>query len=121
MVYIGYRHMDTITLEVHPPYLPREDIRASANAQWALTDLVNMAKYLETHVPGDGNKYKIPVLKSLTEYLNDRVVIGGLKAEGSEAKIIRRTGHLQGCQLPQTRSGSNWDDDFGANIITQTA
>jgi hypothetical protein len=82
--------MDTITLEVHPPYLPREDIRASANAQWALTDLVNMAKYLETHVPGDGNKYKIPVLKSLTEYLNDRVVIGGLKAEGSEAKIIRR-------------------------------
>ena len=76
---IGYRHVDTITVDVHPPYLMRKGIRAGAKAQWVLTDLINMAKFLEPHVSGDGNKYKAPVIKSITEHLNERIVIGGLK------------------------------------------
>ncbi|KAJ7800125.1 hypothetical protein B0H14DRAFT_2387539, partial [Mycena olivaceomarginata] len=48
-------------------------------AQWVLTDLINMAKFLESHVPGDGNKYKLLVLKSLTDHLNDCIIVGGLK------------------------------------------
>lgn len=76
---IGYRHVDTITVDVHPPYKPRQEVRAKANAQWVLTDLINMAEFLEAHVSADGNKYKTPVLKSLTQYLNDRIVVGGLK------------------------------------------
>jgi hypothetical protein len=76
---IGYRHIDSITVDVEPPYLARESIRPKANAQWVLTDLINLAKFLEPHVSGDGNKYKMPVLKALTEHLNDRIVVGGLK------------------------------------------
>ncbi|KAJ7814643.1 hypothetical protein B0H13DRAFT_1461933, partial [Mycena leptocephala] len=75
----GYQHVDTITVDVHPPYLPRQEIHTGGNAQWVLTDLINMAKFLESHVSGDGNKYKTPVLKGLTEYLNDHIVVGGLK------------------------------------------
>ncbi|KAJ7352200.1 hypothetical protein DFH08DRAFT_858207 [Mycena albidolilacea] len=73
---IGYRHINTITVDVHPPYLAPQEIRAGAKAQWVLTDL-NMARFLELHVAGDENKYKSPVLKSLTEHLNERIIVGG--------------------------------------------
>ncbi|KAJ7108271.1 hypothetical protein C8R44DRAFT_529674, partial [Mycena epipterygia] len=118
---IGYRHVDTITVDVHPPYLLRPEIRPGANAQWVLTDLINMATFLESHVPGDGNKYKAPVLKSLTEYLNDRVVVGGLKKlNGVKQKLSDVLVIYKGVNYLKTRSGGNWDDDFGANVITQT-
>ncbi|KAJ6582186.1 hypothetical protein B0H19DRAFT_1061629 [Mycena capillaripes] len=35
------------------------------------SDLVSMAKFLESHIVGDGNKYKSPVIKNLTDYLNN--------------------------------------------------
>ncbi|KAJ7871967.1 hypothetical protein B0H14DRAFT_2344916, partial [Mycena olivaceomarginata] len=118
---IGYRHIDTITVDVHPPYLARQEIRSSAKAQWVLTDLINMAKFLESHVPGDGNKYKAPVLKSLTEHLNDRIVIGGLKKlNGVKQKLADVLVIYKGVHYLKTRSGGTWDDDFGANVITQT-
>ncbi|KAJ7709018.1 hypothetical protein B0H17DRAFT_1191516 [Mycena rosella] len=63
---IGYRHVDTITVHNHPSYVPRNQVRTTANAQWVLTDLVNMATFLEPHVSGDGNKYKAPVIKAYT-------------------------------------------------------
>lgn len=85
---IGYRHVDTITVDVHPAYLPRQEVRPGANAQWVLTDLINMAKFLETHVPADRNKYKSPVLKSLTDHLNDRIIAGSLKKlDGVKQKL----------------------------------
>ncbi|KAJ7696977.1 hypothetical protein B0H17DRAFT_896236, partial [Mycena rosella] len=111
---LGYRHVDTITFDVHPPYLLCQEIRPGAKAQWVLTDLINMAKFLESHVPDDGNKYKNPVLKSLTNYLNDRIVIGRLKKLNGVLVIYRGVNYLK------TRSGGNWDNDFGANVITQT-
>ncbi|KAJ7265971.1 hypothetical protein B0H12DRAFT_995680, partial [Mycena haematopus] len=118
---IGYRHMDNITVDVHPPYLPRQEIRPGAKAQWVLTDLINMATFLEPHVSGDGNKYKAPVLKSLTEYLNDRIVVGGLKKlNGVKQKLSDVLVIYKGVNYLKTRSGGNWDDDFGANVITQT-
>ncbi|KAJ7697269.1 hypothetical protein B0H17DRAFT_928592, partial [Mycena rosella] len=111
---LGYLHVGTITVNVHPPYLLYQEICPGAKAQWVLTDLINMAKFLESHIPSDGNKYKNPVLKSLTDYLNDRIVIGRFKKlNGVKQKLA------DGCQL-KTCSGSNWDDDFSANIITQT-
>jgi hypothetical protein len=76
---IGYRHISAITVDVHPPYLAPQEIRAGTKVQWALTDLINMVKFLELHVTEDGNKYKSPVLKSLTEHLNERIVVSGFK------------------------------------------
>ncbi|KAJ7631507.1 hypothetical protein B0H17DRAFT_962341, partial [Mycena rosella] len=119
---IGYRHVDTITVHNHPSYVPRNQVRTTANAQWVLTDLVNMATFLEPHVSGDGNKYKAPVIKGLTDYLNDRIVAGGLK------RLMASNKNWQMCVIRysicvnylKTRSGGNWDDDFGANVITQT-
>ncbi|KAJ7784894.1 hypothetical protein DFH07DRAFT_688579, partial [Mycena maculata] len=118
---IGYRHVDTITVYVHPLYLQPQEIRASVKAQWVLTDLINMAEFLETHVSGDSNKDKPPVLKSLTEYLNERIVIGGLKKlNGVKQKLSDVLAIYKGVNYLKTRSGGNWDDDFGANVITQT-
>lgn len=113
---IGYRHVDNITIDSHPPYKARTSIPANTKAQWVLTDLVNMAKYLEQQVAGDGNKYKAPIIRSLTEYLNDRIILGGLKkADGVKTKLadvryllpliprlhLAGYDHLQGCLVPQ--------------------
>ncbi|KAJ7881718.1 hypothetical protein B0H14DRAFT_2300695, partial [Mycena olivaceomarginata] len=76
---ICYRHIDTITVDVHPPYLAPQEICAGTKVQWVLTNLINMARFLELHVTGDGNKYKSPVLKSLTEHLNECIVVGCFK------------------------------------------
>ncbi|KAJ6484594.1 hypothetical protein C8R45DRAFT_798341, partial [Mycena sanguinolenta] len=118
---IGYRHLDSITADKHPPYVPREEVRPGANAQWVLTDLINMAAFLETQVSGDGNKYKPTVMKDLTEYLNDRIIIGGLKKRnGVKQKLADVLVIYRGVNYLKTRSGGTWDDDFGANVITQT-
>ncbi|KAJ7850466.1 hypothetical protein B0H13DRAFT_2401110, partial [Mycena leptocephala] len=118
---IGYRHIDTITIDDRPPYMPRQEVRPSANAQWVLTDLINMAKFLESHVAGDGNKYKAPVLKELTEHLSDRIVVSGLKKlNGVKQKLADVLVIYRGVSYLKTRSGGTWDDDFGANVITQT-
>ncbi|KAJ6525031.1 hypothetical protein DFH09DRAFT_893100, partial [Mycena vulgaris] len=118
---IGYRHVDTITLDAHPPYLSPQEIRPGANAQWALTDLINMAKFLEPYVSGDGDKYKNPVIKKLTEHLNERIIFGGLKkAAGVKQKLTDVLAIYKGVCYLKTRSGGTWDDDFGANVITQT-
>ncbi|KAF8131309.1 hypothetical protein K438DRAFT_1484542, partial [Mycena galopus ATCC 62051] len=118
---IGYRHIDNITVNVHPPYLARQEVRSGAKAQWVLTDLINMAQFLEAHVPGDGNKYKNPVLKDLTEQLNDRIIVGGLKKlNGVKQKLADILVIYKGVHYLKTRSGGTWDDDFGANVITQT-
>ncbi|KAJ7503861.1 hypothetical protein B0H11DRAFT_1626976, partial [Mycena galericulata] len=92
-----------------------------ANAVWVLTDLINMATFLEPHVSGDANKYKTPVLKSLTDHLNAHIVIGGLKKfNGVKQKLSDVMAIYKGVHYLKTRSGGNWDDDFGANVITQT-
>ncbi|KAJ7609362.1 hypothetical protein DFH06DRAFT_978759, partial [Mycena polygramma] len=118
---IGYRHLDSITVDSDGPYLPREGIREKANAQWVLTDLIHAAKFLEPHVSGDGNKYKTPVIRSLTEHLNDHIVMGGLKKmTGVKQKISDVMSIYRGVNYLKTRSGGTWDDDFGANVITQT-
>ncbi|KAJ7025666.1 hypothetical protein C8F04DRAFT_967459, partial [Mycena alexandri] len=118
---IGYRHVDTITVHNHPSYIPRDQVRKKANAQWVLTDLVNMATFLEPHVSGDGNKYKTPVLTSLTDYLNDRIVAGGFKkVNGVKQKLADVLAIYKGVHYLKTRSGGSWDDDFGANVITET-
>ncbi|KAJ7075326.1 hypothetical protein B0H15DRAFT_765513, partial [Mycena belliarum] len=118
---LGYRNIDTITPDVHPPYLQRQEIRGSAKAQWVLTDIINMALFLEPHVSGDGNKYKTPVLKSLTEHLNDRVILGGFKKfNGVKQKLADILAIYRGVSYLKTRSGGSWDDDFGVNVITQT-
>ncbi|KAJ6566299.1 hypothetical protein B0H19DRAFT_939702 [Mycena capillaripes] len=110
---IGYRHVHTITIDSHPPYKARTSIPANAKAQWVLTNLVSMAKCLEQQVAGDGNKYRLPIIRSLTEYLND---FGGLKkADGVKTKLadvryllsliphLHSAGydHLRGCLVPQ--------------------
>ncbi|KAJ7897025.1 hypothetical protein B0H13DRAFT_1556885, partial [Mycena leptocephala] len=118
---LGYRHIDNITVDNHPPYLPREEVRGSANAQWVLTDLINMVNFLESHVAGDGNKYKAPVLRELTNHLNDHIVVGGFKKQnGVKQKLAEVMGIYRGVSYLKTRSGGTWDDDFGANVITQT-
>ncbi|KAJ7233809.1 hypothetical protein C8J57DRAFT_1249705 [Mycena rebaudengoi] len=68
---LGYRPNASITVDTHPPYLLWADISPKANAQWVLTDVINMAEFLVPHVSADGNKYKAPVIRSLTDYLND--------------------------------------------------
>ncbi|KAJ6554726.1 hypothetical protein B0H19DRAFT_1072080 [Mycena capillaripes] len=69
----GYRHIDTITIDDHPTYVPRQ----------------------ESHVAGDRNKYKGPILKELTEHLNDRIVVGGLKKlNGVKQKLADSTNTL---------------------------
>ncbi|KAJ7454333.1 hypothetical protein B0H11DRAFT_2287974 [Mycena galericulata] len=81
----------------------------------------NMATFLEPHVSGDANKYKTPVLKSLTDHLNAHIVIGGLKKfNGVKQKLSDVMAIYKGVHYLKTRSGGNWDDDFGANVITQT-
>ncbi|KAJ7222975.1 hypothetical protein B0H12DRAFT_1328948 [Mycena haematopus] len=118
---LGYQHIDTITVTNHPPYKDRGAIAASAKAQWVLTDLVNMATFLESHVAGDGNKYKAPVIRSLTEHLNDRIVRGGLKkADGVRQKLADIMVIYRGVTYLKTRSGGSWDDELGANVVTET-
>ncbi|KAK6989016.1 hypothetical protein R3P38DRAFT_3227955 [Favolaschia claudopus] len=53
---IGYRHIDSITLDVHPPFLKHEEVSSAAKAQWVLTDIISMAEFLEAHVPGESQK-----------------------------------------------------------------
>ncbi|KAF7369492.1 hypothetical protein MVEN_00278900 [Mycena venus] len=97
------------------------EIRTGAKAQWVLTDLINMAQFLEPHVPGDGNKYKMPVLKNLTEHLNNHIVVGGFKKlNGVKQKLADILVIYKGVHYLKTRSGGTWDNDFGANVITQT-
>ncbi|KAJ7255158.1 hypothetical protein C8J57DRAFT_1075647 [Mycena rebaudengoi] len=85
---LGYRPNASITVDTHPPYLLWADISPKANAQWVLTDVINMVEFLVPHVSADGNKYKAPVIRSLTDYLNDRIIVGGLKKmEGVRQKL----------------------------------
>ncbi|KAJ7656567.1 hypothetical protein B0H17DRAFT_1146170 [Mycena rosella] len=46
---IGYRHVDSITVDDHPPYVSPQEINPRANAQWVLIDLINMAQFLEPY------------------------------------------------------------------------
>ena len=117
---LGYQHVDSITVTSHPPYKDRGTIAASAKAQWVLTDLVNMAMFLEPHVASDGDKYKAPVIRDLTDHLNDRIIRGGLKkTDGVRQKLadvrnplsllprsyLADHGHLQGGNVPQNPLG----------------
>ncbi|KAJ7648160.1 hypothetical protein B0H17DRAFT_959090, partial [Mycena rosella] len=118
---ISYRHVDSITVDDHPPYVSPQEINPKANTQWVLTDLINMAQFLEPYVSGDGDKYKPPVIKKLTDHLNERVVLGGFKkSAGVKQKLTDVLAIYKGVNYLKTRSGGTWDDDFGANVITQT-
>ncbi|KAJ7828708.1 hypothetical protein B0H13DRAFT_2373053 [Mycena leptocephala] len=109
---IGYRHLDTITIDVHPPYLPCQEIPAGLKAQ---------VKFLEPHVSSDGNKYKPLVSKSLANQLSERIIIGGLKKlNGVKQKLSDILVIYKGVNYLKTRSSGDWDDYFGANVITQT-
>ncbi|KAJ7276767.1 hypothetical protein C8J57DRAFT_1223492 [Mycena rebaudengoi] len=80
-----------------------------------------MAEFLVPHVSADGNKYKAPVIRSLTDYLNDRIIVGGLKKmEGVRQKLADILVIYKGVSYLKTRSGGSWDDDLGANVITET-
>ncbi|KAJ7677598.1 hypothetical protein B0H17DRAFT_853785, partial [Mycena rosella] len=117
---IGYRHVGNITVDAHPPYLAPQNIREPAKAQWVLTDLINMAHFLEPHVSGDGNKYKAPVIKSLTDYLNEQIVLGSRKTvPGVKQKLADVLVIYKGVHYLKTRSGGSWDDDFGVNVVTE--
>ncbi|KAF8199338.1 hypothetical protein K438DRAFT_1583362 [Mycena galopus ATCC 62051] len=114
---LGYTHFDSITVTSHPPYKDPSTIAAGANAQWVLTDLVNMASFLESQVSADGNKYKAPVLRELTKYLNDRIVRGGFKkVDGVRQKLADIMVIYRGVTYLKTRSGGSWDDELNASV-----
>ncbi|KAJ7736086.1 hypothetical protein B0H16DRAFT_1240808, partial [Mycena metata] len=70
---------------------------------------------------GYGNKYKTPVLTALADDLNDHIVAGGLKkVNGVKQKLADVMAIYKGVHYLKTRSGGSWDDDFGANVITET-
>ncbi|KAF7360820.1 hypothetical protein MSAN_01111200 [Mycena sanguinolenta] len=80
-----------------------------------------MATFLEFQVSGDGNKYKSPVLRELTKHLNDRIVRGGFKkVDGVRQKLADIMVIYRGVTYLKTRSGGSWDDELGANIVTET-
>ncbi|KAF7371866.1 hypothetical protein MVEN_00043600 [Mycena venus] len=63
----------------------------------------------------------MPVIKAATEYLNDRIIVGGLKKPaGVKTKIHDCVVIYQAVSYLKTRSGSTRSDDFGCNVITQT-
>ncbi|CAK5262643.1 unnamed protein product [Mycena citricolor] len=118
---IGYRHNDRITLTRTLPFLKPKDIREKGNAVWVLMDIVSMAEFLSEHVTGDGNKYGKKLIKELVAFLNTRIVMGGWKkVKGTDTKIADIFEIYKAVTYLKTRSGGSWDDDFGANVITQT-
>ncbi|KAK7014660.1 hypothetical protein R3P38DRAFT_3205597 [Favolaschia claudopus] len=118
---IGYRHVESLTVDSKPPYLDPETIKPNANAQWVITDIVNMAQFLESRVSGDGSKYKATDLRECVLHLNKHIVVGGLKKlDGVRTKIADIMAIYRAVTYLKTRSGGSWDDDFGANVITET-
>ncbi|KAJ7710774.1 hypothetical protein B0H17DRAFT_1190465 [Mycena rosella] len=103
---IGYRYVGNIIVDAHPPYLASQDIREPAKAQWVLTDLVNMAHFLEPHVSGDGNNGLSLAAIKFRFHL--------FLANTQKVLVI-----YKGVHYLKTRSGGSWDDDFGANVLTE--
>ncbi|KAK6974462.1 hypothetical protein R3P38DRAFT_2408224, partial [Favolaschia claudopus] len=65
--------------------------------------------------------YKPPVIRACMHHLNGRIIIGGKKSEkGVRVKLADIFGIYRGVSYLMTRSGGTWDEDFGANVITQT-
>ncbi|KAK6996130.1 hypothetical protein R3P38DRAFT_3629231, partial [Favolaschia claudopus] len=62
-----------------------------------------------------------PVIRACMHHLNGRIIIGGKKSEkGVRVKLADIFGIYRGVSYLMTRFGGTWDENFGANVITQT-
>jgi hypothetical protein len=85
---IGYKHYDGLTIDTQPTYKPLAEVPEGANATWTLLCCIALIEFLKEHVAGDGVKYKLKVINQATDYLNERIIYGGLKKPaGVKAKI----------------------------------
>ncbi|KAJ7834273.1 hypothetical protein B0H13DRAFT_1653367 [Mycena leptocephala] len=116
---IGYKHYDDIDVDTIPTYKPAEEVPEKANAVWTLLCCITLIEYLEPHVAGDGVKFKPAVINKATEHLNTKIIRGGLKKASTVGNKMKELKDIyQAVTYLKTRSGGSWDDDFGANIMT---
>ncbi|KAJ7708145.1 GMC oxidoreductase-domain-containing protein [Mycena rosella] len=120
---IDYRHVDTITVHNHPSYVPRNQVRTTANAQWVLTDLVD-PKLIVDSFGMPTHKLLDPVLPSgtagnvianrLSENPKNQVLV--LEAGGSNADVLDII-----VPLFCTRATPNTPQDWNYTTTPQTA
>ncbi|KAL0059952.1 hypothetical protein AAF712_013301 [Marasmius tenuissimus] len=93
----------------------------TGNAYWTIQCVLHLCQFLAPHVAsaGDTKKFKAATLNSTADYLNARVITGGLKKVGSiKEKVTDLLAVYQAVKFLKTASGIHYDDERGANITT---
>ena len=74
---IGYKVFENVSRVSQHDYLDSK--KATGYAIWTIQDVIVLITFLKAHVPGNGHKFKAPVLNAAAAHLNQHLIKGGAK------------------------------------------
>ena len=83
------------------PYADPSKISATKHTIWLKCDLKHLCKYLARHLEykSDCDVFQESVINGAVEYLNQRIIIGGLKKKDG---VITKIRHVRRTYVPYT-------------------